>query len=121
MKLIVDETGKYIFLSDIDNNVRWTKINFRIYTYISSIIFQLLFVMEIAIDVNSPKSNMKIVSVTEILLQTPMLNMIIVNAKVDNNEVNYLEQRTTCGMLKYTCIICNLYFITRLIIVLLFR
>jgi len=51
--------------------------------------------MEVAIDINSSKNNMKIVSVTEVLLQTPMLNIIIVNAKIDHNEVNYVEQSSS--------------------------
>ncbi|XP_050426511.1 enhancer of mRNA-decapping protein 4 [Adelges cooleyi] len=65
MKLTVDGTGKYLFLSNISNN--------------------LLYVMEVALDENSPKKSLKIVSVTEIILQSPILNMIIVDTKTDND------------------------------------
>lgn len=54
--------------------------------------FQLLYIMEVSLDINSPKKYVKIVSITEILLQSPMLNMIIVNAKIDHNDINSLEQ-----------------------------
>lgn len=54
--------------------------------------FQLLYIMEVSLDINSPKKYIKIVSITEILLQSPMLNMIIVNAKIDHNDINSLEQ-----------------------------
>jgi len=47
--------------------------------------------MEVADDTKCSKHNIKIVSITEILLQSPMLNMIIVNAKIDHNEVNFTE------------------------------
>ncbi|XP_025421939.1 enhancer of mRNA-decapping protein 4 [Sipha flava] len=71
MKLTVDETGRYIFLSDIDHN--------------------LLYVMEVSVDPESPKKYIKIVSVTEILLPSPMLNMIIVNTKIDHNKTHFTE------------------------------
>lgn len=48
--------------------------------------------MEVSLDINSPKKHIKIVSITEILLQSPMLNMIIVNANIDHNDINSLEQ-----------------------------
>lgn len=47
--------------------------------------------MEISVD-NTSNMSMKIVSITEILLQTPMLNMIVVNAKINHNAVNFTEQ-----------------------------
>jgi len=75
-------------------------------TFVVLIIFQLLFVMEVSIDINSTKNNMKIVSVTEILLQTPMLNIIIVNAKIDHNDVNYVEHNSGMSM---ACILFVIY------------
>lgn len=65
--------------------------------------FQFLYVMEISVDIKSSKNNMKIVSISEILLQSPMLNMIILNAKIDHNEVNFIEQSKSSN---------NMYFIS---------
>lgn len=48
--------------------------------------------MELSLDVNSSKKYVKIVCVSEILLQSPMLNIIIVNAKIDHNDINVVEQ-----------------------------
>lgn len=48
--------------------------------------------MEVSTDIKSDNKNMKIVSITEILLQSPVLNMIIVNAIIDHNDVNLVEQ-----------------------------
>lgn len=48
--------------------------------------------MEVSVDITSPNKSMKIVCITEILLQTPMLNMIVVNAKIDHNDVHFTEQ-----------------------------
>lgn len=67
--------------------------------FILLIIFQFLYVMEVSTDINSPEKNIKIVSVTEILLQSPMLNVMIVNAKIDHNEINYIDQYNS-GKLK---------------------
>lgn len=54
--------------------------------------FQLLYVMELSVDLkSSSKNNIKIVSITEISLLSPILNMIIVNTKVDHNDVNCME------------------------------
>ncbi|XP_022170349.1 enhancer of mRNA-decapping protein 4 [Myzus persicae] len=75
MKLTVDGTGRYIFLSDIDNN--------------------LLYVMEVADDIQSAKKNIKIVGITEVLLQSPMLNMIIVDAKIDHNDLDITENHNS--------------------------
>lgn len=47
--------------------------------------------MEVSVDPKSSKNDIKIVSITEISLQSPILNMIIVNTKVDNNDVNCME------------------------------
>ncbi|KAL5237019.1 hypothetical protein ACI65C_004429 [Semiaphis heraclei] len=92
MKLTVDGTGRYIFLSDIDNN--------------------LLYVMEVADDNQSTKKNIKIVGITEVLLQSPMLNMIIVDAKINHNDLDITENRnsnniSTCSS-NYTTVI-NLF------------
>lgn len=54
--------------------------------------------MEVSVDITSPNKGMKIVCITEILLQTPMLNMIVVNAKIDHNDVHFTEQSDS-GML----------------------
>lgn len=53
--------------------------------------FQLLYVMELSVDLKSSKNNIKIVSITEISLLSPILNMIIVNTKVDHSDVNCME------------------------------
>lgn len=47
--------------------------------------------MEVCVDIKSPKKNIKIVSVTEILLQSSILNMIIVDAKITHNDVKCTE------------------------------
>lgn len=92
MKLTIDGTGRYIFLSDIDNN--------------------LLYVIEVTDDTNSAKKYMKIVSITEVLLQSPMLNMIIVDAKIDYNDLDLTENHNSNNILpsstNYTTII-NLF------------
>lgn len=51
---------------------------------------QLLYVMEVSID-NTSEKNTRIICITEIMLQSPMLNMIIVNAKIDRNDVNLID------------------------------
>lgn len=38
---------------------------------------------------------MKIVSITEVLLQSPMLNMIIVDAKIDYNDLDLTENHSS--------------------------
>jgi len=43
--------------------------------------------MEVADDIKSAKKNIKIVGITEVLLQSPMLNIIIVDAKIDHNDL----------------------------------
>lgn len=48
--------------------------------------------MEVCADINSPEKKIKIVCVTEILLHSPILNMIIVDAKVNHNEVNFMDE-----------------------------
>ncbi|XP_026817328.1 enhancer of mRNA-decapping protein 4 homolog [Rhopalosiphum maidis] len=92
MKLTVDGTGRYIFLSDIDNN--------------------LLYVMEVTDDIKSAKKNIKIVSITEVLLQSPMLNMIIVDAKIEHNDLDITDNHSSSNILpsssNYTTII-NLF------------
>jgi len=50
--------------------------------------------MEISLDINSPNNHVKIFSISEILLQSPMLNMIIVDVKINHNDVNSLERRS---------------------------
>ncbi|XP_050529005.1 enhancer of mRNA-decapping protein 4 [Daktulosphaira vitifoliae] len=72
MKLDIDGTGRYLFLSDIKNN--------------------LLYVMEVALDQQSSDKYMKIVNVSEILLQSPILNMIVVDTKVTDNNDGFLDQ-----------------------------
>lgn len=69
----------------LTNNFINLTINYLLY-------FQQLYIMEVSLDINSPKKHIKIVSITEVLLQSPMLNMIIVNAKIDHNDINSLEQ-----------------------------
>ncbi|VVC44130.1 WD40/YVTN repeat-like-containing domain,Enhancer of mRNA-decapping protein 4, WD40 repeat region,WD40- [Cinara cedri] len=88
MKLSVDGTGRYLFLSDIDNN--------------------LLYVMETSVDINSSQ-NIKIVSISEILLHSPMLNMIILNAKIDHNEVNFTDPSGIFNGVKRCSTIINLF------------
>ncbi|XP_029348674.1 enhancer of mRNA-decapping protein 4 isoform X1 [Acyrthosiphon pisum] len=83
MKLTVDGTGRYIFLSDIDNN--------------------LLYVMEVADEIQSAKKNIKIVGITEVLLQSPMLNMIIVDAKVDHNDLDITENHNSNNISTSSC------------------
>lgn len=48
--------------------------------------------MELSVDINSSKKNIKIVSVSEILLQSPMLNMIIVNSKISHNDMSFIDK-----------------------------
>lgn len=48
--------------------------------------------MEASTDIASENKHMKIVSITEILLQSPVLNMIIVNAKINHNDVKLVEK-----------------------------
>lgn len=47
--------------------------------------------METSVDIKSCKKTIKIVSISEILLQSPILSMIVLNAKIDHNEVNFTE------------------------------
>jgi hypothetical protein len=58
--------------------------------------------MEVSVDPESPKKYIKIVSVTEILLPSPMLNMIIVNTKIDHNKTHFTEN---CNSGKYSYLI----------------
>ncbi|XP_025194256.1 enhancer of mRNA-decapping protein 4 [Melanaphis sacchari] len=90
MKLTIDGTGRYIFLSDIDNN--------------------LLYVMEVTDDIKTAKKNIKIISITEVLLQSPMLNMIIGDVKIDRNDLDLTENHNSNNILssKYTTTI-NLF------------
>lgn len=57
--------------------------------------FQLLYVIEVTDDTNSAKKYIKIVSITEVLLQSPMLNMIIVDAKIDYNDLDLTENHNS--------------------------
>lgn len=50
--------------------------------------------MEVALNRNSSNKHIKIFSITEILLQSPMLNMVIVDFKVINHDANALEQHS---------------------------
>jgi len=65
--------------------------------------FQLLYVIEVTDDTNSAKKYMKIVSITEVLLQSPMLNMIIVDAKIDYNDLDLTENHNSSKF--FFCII----------------
>lgn len=96
MKLAVDGTGKYLLLSDIDNNVCNNLLLFNL-AKSNTFFFQLLYALELSVDINSSKKNIRIVSVSEILLKSPMLNIIIVNAKVDHNDMNLVEQINSSG------------------------
>lgn len=51
--------------------------------------------MEVADDIQSAKKNIKIVGITEVLLQSPMLNMIIVDAKIDHNDLDITENHNS--------------------------
>lgn len=46
--------------------------------------------MEVSVD-NTSEKNTRIVSITEIMLQSPILNMIVVDAKIDRNNVNLID------------------------------
>lgn len=47
--------------------------------------------MEAAVDPKYSENHVRIVSVSEILLPSPMLNMIIVDTKIDHNKSQYIE------------------------------
>lgn len=95
MKLTVDGTGRYIFLNDIDNNVCYhLLIKFFILVYLL-LKFQLLYVMEVTDDIQSTKKYIKIVGITEVWLQSPILNMIIVDAKIDHNNLDITENHNS--------------------------
>lgn len=47
--------------------------------------------MEVCVDIKSPTKSIKIISVTEILLQSPILNMIITDSKITHNDVKITE------------------------------
>lgn len=64
------------------------------YTYLL-LFFQLLYVIEVTDDTNSAKKYIKIVSITEVLLQSPMLNIIIVDAKIDYNDLDLTENHNS--------------------------
>jgi len=51
--------------------------------------------MEVADDIQSAKKNIKIVGITEVLLQSPILNMIIVDAKIDHNDLDITENHNS--------------------------
>jgi len=51
--------------------------------------------MEVTDDIQSAKKNIKIVGITEVLLQSPMLNMIIVDAKIDHNDLDTTENHNS--------------------------
>lgn len=46
--------------------------------------------MEVSVD-NTSEINTRIVCITEIMLQSPMLNMIIVDAKIDRSDLNLMD------------------------------
>lgn len=54
--------------------------------------------MEVADDNQSTKKNIKIVGITEVLLQSPMLNMIIVDAKINHNDLDITENRNSSNV-----------------------
>lgn len=56
--------------------------------------------MELSTDPDSPEKFIKIVSLSEILLPSPMLNMIIVNTKIDHNKAHFAENY---NFSKYSC------------------
>lgn len=51
--------------------------------------------MEVSVDPECPNKHIKIVSVSEILLPSPMLNMIIVDTKVDHNKAQLADHRNS--------------------------
>lgn len=68
--------------------------------------------MEVADDIQSAKKNIKIVGITEVLLQSPMLNMIIVDAKIDHNDLDITENHNSSNFsLKFYIIINNVNYI----------
>jgi len=78
-------------------------LNILFILYLFVTFFQLLYVIEVTDDTNSAKKYMKIVSITEVLLQSPMLNMIIVDAKIDYNDLDLTENHNSSKF--FFCII----------------
>jgi len=64
--------------------------------------------MEVADDIQSAKKNIKIVGITEVLLQSPMLSMIIVDAKIDYNDLDVTENHNSSK-----CVFVSTYVIIR--------
>lgn len=60
--------------------------------------------MEVSVD-NTSEKNTRIVCITEIMLQSPMLNMIIVDAKIDRNEVNLIDHNDGKYILLFNVIV----------------
>lgn len=63
--------------------------------------------MEVTDDIKTAKKNIKIVSVTEVLLQSPVLSMIIVDAEIDHTDLDLTDSIQTSSN-SYTTII-NLF------------